>query len=634
MSIPCPNCGRLNRPGARYCASCQTPLDTASERLQPGHLLDGGAYRVVRSLGKGGMGAVWLVAQTKAFDRLAVVKEVIDYFDPTDPEARAKASERFESEARTLGGLKHPGIPDLYAYFTEHGHNYLVMEYIEGPDLRTGLSRVDDATGQLTPGDRIPAGDVLRYTIQICEVLEYLASLQPPVVHNDIKPGNIIIDRHSGRGVLVDFGTAKARYLQAEGRPDPSKDSVYGTVGYAAPELYRGRSESRSDVYSLAATAYHLLTDDDPRDHPFQYPKVDTLPSALATILRKALAEPVDERPTASELRQDLEGYLAGQVAPLRALTFPGGDAAEDLDSLLALAVKHWSYAGGILLDGTLGRWLQGTLRDAQAARVAQMVASRWPGDADAALESFIRQINPAVLQPGRLELRTPSLILPGLRPGQRIARQIEITNRGQGQLRGEAFSSQPWVRLGSDAFRCPPGRTCAIPIEIDTSGLLPGQSHLAGVTLIPSDGELEVVSVQVAIVESDSVGLKRGPSSGKQDADPEKTLSPIVRVQPAHVDLGTVSSQALRTSRKSVTVINDGPVEARCQVRGAPAWLLVKPEAFRLGPGGRQEVRLVGRVAKVPGRRERVRLRIAVDGSEDQTIEVSLRVGRGRLFG
>ena len=156
MNVPCPNCGRLNRPGARYCASCQTPLSGTAATLKPAQLLDGGAYRVVRSLGRGGMGAVWLVAQTKAFDRLAVAKEVIDYFDPGDAAERQRAVQRFEAEARTLGDLKHPGIPDLYAFFSEGGHNYLVMEYIEGPDLRQGLTREDSDTGRLVAGGPLP----------------------------------------------------------------------------------------------------------------------------------------------------------------------------------------------------------------------------------------------------------------------------------------------------------------------------------------------------------------------------------------------------------------------------------------------------------------------------------------------
>ncbi len=398
MTDPCPNCGRLNRPGARYCASCQSPLQATSTdaRISPGQLLDGGNYRVVRPLGKGGMGAVYLVAQTKAFDRLAVLKEVIDYFDPLDPDARQEAAQRFEAEARTLGDLKHPGIPDLYAYFSAGGHNYLVMEYIEGPDLADSLTSQDRDSGQTVPGKALPVADVLHYTIEICTVLEYLASRQPPVVHNDIKPGNIIVDQHSGRAVLVDFGTAKTRYLAS------ASSGQYGTVGYAAPELYQGHSEPRSDVYSLAATAYHLLTDDDPRDHPNQYPQLDALPPDLADILRAALAEDVTQRPDAAEFRQQLEAYQAGQTGPLKALGFPDGEAADDRDELLGLAVKHWRYAAGLLADGTLTRWLRHTLHDEAAAKAAEAAVRQWPQDPDAALDAFVGQLDPGRLPPGQ----------------------------------------------------------------------------------------------------------------------------------------------------------------------------------------------------------------------------------------
>ncbi len=609
MSIPCPNCGRLNRPGARYCASCQTPLSASTTHLQPGQLLDGGTYRVVRSLGKGGMGAVWLVAQTKAFDRLAVVKEVIEYFDPADVEARQKAHQRFEAEARTLGDLKHPGIPDLYAYFSAGGHNYLVMEYIQGWDLRHGLTGEDRDTGQLVPGGPLPTEQVLGYTIEICKVLEYLEGCQPPVVHNDLKPGNIIVDQNSGRAVLVDFGTAKTRYLRAGGRPDGDKASVYGTVGYAAPELYHGRSEPRSDVYSLAATAYHLLTDDDPRDHPFQYPQIETLPPALAEILRAALAHEIADRPTAAQFRQKLEGYLAGQATPPRALTFPGGDAAGHRDELFALAVEHWRYSAGILQDGTVARWFRGTLHDPVAAQAAAAAVAQWPNDPDAALDAFIRQLDPAALPPGAMELRTTSLRLPEVGAGQRMRQGIEIVNRGGGYLRGEILSSRPWVTVGSGRFACPPGQTANLPLEIDTTGLETDQTYLAAVTLTPGDGPPEVVPVQITVT------------------------APAIRIAPDGVDFGSVSRRALSTPRRSVTVSNVSRAVARCRVLGAPEWLLVKPEAFALQPGAQQDVEFVGRVDKVRGRKQEVAVTIAVDGGQDRKVGVSLWV-KGGLFG
>jgi tRNA A-37 threonylcarbamoyl transferase component Bud32 len=555
------------------------------------------------------MGAVWLVAQTKAFDRLAVVKEVIDYFDPADTKARQNALQRFEAEARTLGDLKHPGIPDLYAYFTEGGHNYLVMEYIEGQDLRQGLTREDSDTGQLVTGGPLPHEQVLGYGIEICQVLEYLERHQPPVVHNDIKPGNIIVDKNSGRAVLVDFGTARTRYLHAGGRPQGGKTSVYGTVGYAAPELYQGHSEPRSDVYSLAATVYHLLTDDDPRDHPFQYPQLDTLPAHLASILRAALAHEVHERLTATQFRKQLEQFLGGQSAPFDALTFPGGDSASSRAELLDLAPRHWRYAAGLLEDGTLARWLRGTLHDPLAAQAAEAAVKQWPTNPDAALDALMRQLTPGVLPPGVMALRTTSLRLPQMGLGQKIQQEIEITNRGRGYLYGEILSSRPWVGVGSGVFTCPPGQTARVPLEIDSTGLEPDQTYLAAVTLMPVGGSPEVLPVQITVTR------------------------PAIHLTPVEVDFGTVSRQDLHTARRRVTVTNVSQAVAGCRVLGAPEWLLVKPEAFRLQPGAHQDVELVGRVDKVRGRRQEVPLTIVLEGGEDQKLEVRLRI-KGGLFG
>jgi serine/threonine protein kinase len=621
LTIACPNCGRVNRPGARYCASCQTPLSVVAARLQPDQLLDGGAYRIVRRLGKGGMGAVWLVAQTKAFDRLAVLKEVVEYYDPTDARERQRAIERFEAEARTLGDLKHHGIPDLYAYFSESGHNYLVMEYIEGPDLRKWLTRLDEDTGQLVTGQRLPIDQVLHFTVQICKVLEYLATRQPPVIHNDIKPGNIIVDEHGARAVLVDFGTAKTRYLRARGQPDEKKDSLYGTVGYAAPELYRGHSVPRSDVYSLAATAYHLLTDDDPRDHPTQYPQLDTLPSPLADILRAALAPEIEDRPTATGLREQLERFLGGQTARLRALTFPDGDAADERDELLSLAVKHWDYAAAVLHDGTIAHWVRHTLRDPVAAQAAEAAVQQWPQNPDAALDAFIRQLNPAALPPGKMELRTTSIRLSGLAPGQQVPGQIELTNRGKGYLRGDILSTQPWLKV-SPVFACPPGRACTVPIGIDTAGLLPHQAHLAAVTLTPVGGAPEVVAVQVTVAGENAISAT---SASK---------APSIEVNPKRVDFGTVDRKALNTARVSVTVTNVGQSAAQVSAQGAPRWLLVKPASFRLAPGERQVVELVGRVDKVRERKQNVSLTFALPGGRGQEVAVRLQIRRRGLLG
>jgi serine/threonine protein kinase len=319
----CRACDKSNKPNARSSAIPYRALDRETGPLQPDQLIGKDAYRIIRPLGEGGMGAVYLAANTRAFDRPCVVKEVIEYYDPTDPEARHDAVQRFEAEARTLASLKHPGIPDIYAYFSERGHNYLVMEYIEGPNLAQGLTHEQD--GRIVKGRPQPVQDVARHTIQICEVLIYLQQRRPPVIHNDIKPANIILDKNSRRAVLVDFGTARVRYAhQVAGQPGRQQSSIYGTEGYAAPELYDGQAEPRSDVYALAATVYHLLTDDDPRTHPFRFRKMDTLPEPLRPVLRDALRTDVDARPSAAEFARRLANaaHLA-RVPPGSAASVP-----------------------------------------------------------------------------------------------------------------------------------------------------------------------------------------------------------------------------------------------------------------------------------------------------------------------
>lgn len=310
MTVNCPKCGRPSRTGASFCAVCGASLSITTRRLQPGQVMRSGDYRIVRPLSKGGMGVIYLAENLQAFGRLCVIKEMLDYFDPSDPRQVANARKRFEDEARTLAQLRHPGIPDIQAYFSEGGHNYIVMEYIEGMSLDEATSRLD-ASGRKVTGQRLPPEEIVRYGVQLCEILEYLAGRIPPVVHHDTKPANIIIEKNTGNARLVDFGTARARLTtQPGGKVGLQKSSIYGTEGYAPPEQYRGQSDPRSDVYALAATLYHLLTDDHPGDHPFRFPQLGRLPLNLGPVLAKAIESDVTRRATAAELRQGLIASL------------------------------------------------------------------------------------------------------------------------------------------------------------------------------------------------------------------------------------------------------------------------------------------------------------------------------------
>ncbi len=604
--MQCPACANQNKPGARFCVFCGYALFAQEPpTLRPGQLMDGGTYRIIRPLGKGGMGAVYLAANTKAFDRPCVIKEVIEYYDAADPAERQKAAQRFEIEARILATLKHPGIPDIYAYFSEQGRNYLVMEYIEGVDLAAGLTHEQD--GQVIRGRPMKSEDVIRYIRQICEVLDYLEKHQPPVIHNDIKPANIIIDSHTGRAVLVDFGTAKTRYsaqtpVSSAARPGRQQSSVYGTVGYAAPELYDGKAEPRSDVFALAATAYHLLTDDDLRLHPFQYPKMDTIPLPLRQVLEAALSPRVEDRPSAAELGARLDALMNPGSRPLPALTFPQGDQAVSRQELIALSVKHWEYAADILYDGTLGRWLTEVLQDPAAARVAQEAIRRYPDDHNAGLEYLLRTLDPKAMPAPQLKVLGGRLLYDNI-AGTDSSQQIQVQNAGGGYLYGTVKGSEPWIEV-SGRVACAPGQIQTLPVIVHASELTPGRIYQAKIEIQASGAQSALIPIEVRVPP------------------------PIVDIAPTHLDLSMLGKGQLFTERGAFEVRNRGRVSARGQIDGIPPWLALHPARFSVAPGQSETIELVGRADMLPPdpRGWLATLQVQIAGIQPRPVTVAVR--------
>ena len=210
--------------------------------LSPGQILNN-RYRIVSELGSGGFGAVH-----KAWDlHLNIACAVKENFETSESAVR-----QFEREATFLAVLHHPSLPRVIDHFSLPGQGqYLVMDYIEGKNLQ---AIVDHSPGPL------PEADVVSWITQIGSALGYLHAQNPPIIHRDIKPANIIV-RPDGTAVLVDFGIAKAY--------QPGDHTTHGargiTPGYSPPEQYgKGRTDGRTDIYALGATAYMLLTRQDP----------------------------------------------------------------------------------------------------------------------------------------------------------------------------------------------------------------------------------------------------------------------------------------------------------------------------------------------------------------------------------
>ncbi|MHC9544094.1 MAG: SUMF1/EgtB/PvdO family nonheme iron enzyme [Vulcanimicrobiota bacterium] len=286
----CAHCGNQNAGDAKYCPECGVLLRDVT--LTGGSHLDGDRYEVVRLIKSGGMGAVYLVNDTRLVTQCAL-KEMID-FSPT-PEERRSAVERFQNEVKLLSTLSHPALPQVTNFFVERGHYYMVMDYIEGSDLDSLIK------GEGSPG--LQESFARFVGIEICKVLEYLHSQSPPILNRDIKPSNIMVSKSGRKVYLVDFGIARSI------APTPYKKTAIGTEGYAPIEQYRGYPEPRSDLYALGATLYQLLTGKEVK--ALDFPPIRTINPVVSpdmeSILAKALElYPENRYPSARAMRAAL----------------------------------------------------------------------------------------------------------------------------------------------------------------------------------------------------------------------------------------------------------------------------------------------------------------------------------------
>ncbi|MEA2204030.1 MAG: serine/threonine protein kinase, bacterial [Blastocatellia bacterium] len=293
-----------------------------AKQLEAGTCLNG-RYEIVRRIGGGGMGAVYLARDRNLGDAPRAVKEMIE--SHIDDMQHEKAISDFKRESLLLTSLEHASIPTIYDYFYDDaaGRFYLVMKYISGGDFSSRLRNA--------PGGRVDEKNVTDWGIQIADVLHYLHTRPKPIIYRDLKPANLMIDGNTGRVMLIDFGIARWVTKQEKGV------TAVGTMGYAPPELFSGQVEPRSDVYSLGATMFHLVTGSDPQDNPLlifdftKNPRPRQINPSMSTEMERILMRAVEYKPenrfrSAAELRDTLAIHLeklqSGQVS----YGMPAGD--------------------------------------------------------------------------------------------------------------------------------------------------------------------------------------------------------------------------------------------------------------------------------------------------------------------
>lgn len=298
----CASCATSNPPQAAFCFGCGKPLSSAPSTAELLHQ----RYHLLHPLGSGGFGSVYQAEDIQLGKRLVAVKEMRPQSNLSAQE-NADAAEAFRKEALLLAELMHPNLPRIYDHFSEDERWYLVMDCIEGETLEDYLAKL--------PGASVSLEEALAMGLQLCDVLDYLHTRQPPIIFRDLKPLNIMRTA-TGHLYLIDFGIAR------HFKPGQAKDTVaFGSPGYAAPEQYgKAQTTPRADIYSLGAVLHQLLSGADPSLNPFRFaplrlPAGKPTPQALDELVAKMLEMDETKRPAnVSEVKAALR-EIATQVA-------------------------------------------------------------------------------------------------------------------------------------------------------------------------------------------------------------------------------------------------------------------------------------------------------------------------------
>jgi serine/threonine protein kinase len=330
------------------------PLDTPETPLTPDTILQD-RYRIVRQLGRGGMGAVY-EAVDQRLDKTLAIKETLS--------SEASMRKQFEREARLLAVMHHPALPKVTDHFVEGNRAFLVMEFIGGYDLARIIAQ--------QPGP-FPRDQVIAWADQLLDALIYLHTRDRQVIHRDIKPHNLKLTA-TGQIALLDFGLAKSQ------PSDPSVTASQAFFGYTrhyAPleQIQDQHTDPRSDIYALGATLYHLLTGVKPPDAMVRAAAVvnggrDPLRPAneihaavgpqIAAILNKAMAQKPEDRYTdANEFREALRRMGRTQAAGVEQRVDAGeeeprinADARESAGKGIAAANVSNEKAGSVQRSG------------------------------------------------------------------------------------------------------------------------------------------------------------------------------------------------------------------------------------------------------------------------------------------
>lgn len=270
--------------------------------LEPEHSLQNGRIKVVRQLAFGGFSAIYLAQLNKS--DLVVLKEAVVPAS-ADEKLKASAEEHLAREGKLLALLNHPQIAHVLDCFVEDGRHYLLLEHISGQDLRQYVRQNGPQ----------PEQKVIEWGLQLAGILHYLHTQNPPIVHRDLTPDNIVM-RNDGTLVLIDFGASNQFVGTATG-------TMIGKQAFISPEQLRGKATTKSDIYAFAGTLSFLLTGNDPIPLKVAHPKQsnESVSDALDALVAECSAMDEVNRPATAQVIEERLRQLQQQQ-----LALTGGD--------------------------------------------------------------------------------------------------------------------------------------------------------------------------------------------------------------------------------------------------------------------------------------------------------------------
>lgn len=237
--------------------------------LRVGDILEG-KYKILEKIGQGGMSRVWLAMDTKLNKQWAV-KEINKR---SEEYVKTVNEHKTLTEIDIMKKLSHPSLPRIVSVIDEPGSLCVVMDYIEGESLDAILKYYGEQ----------PEDIVVAWTLEICDVLDYLHHQNPPIIYRDMKPSNVMLSPE-GHIKIIDFGIAR-EYT------DNKFDTLpLGTRGFASPEHFSQKTDARSDVYTVGVTMYQLLTGKNPAEPPYKLLPLREVNPSLSTGLEKIISK-------------------------------------------------------------------------------------------------------------------------------------------------------------------------------------------------------------------------------------------------------------------------------------------------------------------------------------------------------